>query len=150
MASKEKSIRVWLPPVVNKEYELYDRQFQGFLCPGNFFAKPRGRDFKLTCIPTLLAAPPPKQYSSPTLIPPATQARVAHTNRGEQEKKNIWGAGGGKGLKRKGDERARPALFFPSTSLTLSPPPRPPAPPPRIVKPKKILNSHKCDPPRLD
>ena len=28
MASKEKSIRVWLPPVVNKEYELYDRQFQ--------------------------------------------------------------------------------------------------------------------------
>ena len=30
--------------------------------------------FKLTCIPTLLAAPPPKQYSTPTLIPPATQA----------------------------------------------------------------------------
>ena len=32
------------------------------------------RDFKLTCIPTLLAAPPPKQYSTPTLIPLATQA----------------------------------------------------------------------------
>ena len=30
--------------------------------------------FKLTCIPTLLAAPPPKQYSTSTLIPPATQA----------------------------------------------------------------------------
>ena len=30
--------------------------------------------FKLTCIPTLLAAPPPKQYSTTTLIPPATQA----------------------------------------------------------------------------
>ena len=44
-----------------------------------------GRDFKLTCIPTPVAAEP------------------------------------------KGDERARPALFFPFTSLTLSPP-RPPAP----------------------
>ena len=32
------------------------------------------RDFKLTCIPTLLAAPPPKQYSTPTLMPPATKA----------------------------------------------------------------------------
>ena len=31
-------------------------------------------DFKLTCIPTLLAAPPRKQYSTSTLIPPARQA----------------------------------------------------------------------------
>ena len=31
-------------------------------------------DFKLTCIPTLLAAPPRKQYGTSTLIPPATQA----------------------------------------------------------------------------
>ena len=46
-----------------------------------------GRDFKLSGIPTPVAAEP------------------------------------------KGDERARPALFFPFTSLTLS---LPPAPPPRI------------------
>ena len=32
--------------------------------------------FKLTCIPTLLTAPPPKQYSTPTHIPPATQATL--------------------------------------------------------------------------
>ena len=36
-------------------------------------AKPRG-NFKLTCIPTLLAAPPSKQYSTPTQVPPAAQA----------------------------------------------------------------------------
>ena len=28
--------------------------------------QPGLRDFKLTCIPTLLVAPPPKQYSTPT------------------------------------------------------------------------------------
>ena len=65
MASKEKSIRVWLPPVVNKEYKLYDyfprvvneekdRQFQvhvrvvgvalacvvgGILVPGKLFCQ---------------------------------------------------------------------------------------------------------------
>ena len=65
VASKEKSIRVWLPPVVNKEYELYDyfprvvneekdRQFQvhvrvvgvalacevsGILVPGKLFCE---------------------------------------------------------------------------------------------------------------
>ena len=54
MASKEKSIPVWLPPVVNKEYELYDRQFQvhvrvvgvalacvvgGILVPGKLFCE---------------------------------------------------------------------------------------------------------------
>ena len=33
------------------------------------------RDFKLTCIPTLLAAPLPKQHSTPMLIPPSTQAK---------------------------------------------------------------------------
>ena len=36
-------------------------------------ATPRG-NFKLTCIPTLLAAPPSKQYSTPTQVPPAAQA----------------------------------------------------------------------------
>ena len=36
-------------------------------------AKPRG-NFKLICIPSLLAAPPPKQYSTPTQVPPAAQA----------------------------------------------------------------------------
>lgn len=35
--------------------------------------KPRG-NFKLTCIPTLPSAPPPKQYSTPTQVPPATRA----------------------------------------------------------------------------
>ena len=56
----------------------------GILVPGELFWRrschekwaPRGKiliDFKLTCIPTLLAAPPPKQYSTPTLIPSATQ-----------------------------------------------------------------------------
>ena len=37
-------------------------------------AKPRGI-FKLTCIPTLLAAPLPKQYNTPTQFPPAAQAK---------------------------------------------------------------------------
>ena len=54
-------------------------------CPGHDFlwrpsrhakrvAKPRGI-FKLTCIPTLLAAPLPKQYNTPTQFPPAAQAK---------------------------------------------------------------------------
>ena len=41
---------------------------------GTFFGGEAARDFKLTCIPTLLAARSPKQYSAPTLIPTATQA----------------------------------------------------------------------------
>ena len=32
--------------------------------------------FIMTCITTLLVAPPPKQYNTPTLIPPATHART--------------------------------------------------------------------------
>ena len=55
------------------------------VCPGHDFlwwrsrhakrvAKPRGI-FKLTCIPTLLAAPLPKQYNTPTQFPPAAQAK---------------------------------------------------------------------------
>ena len=54
-------------------------------CPGHDFlwrpsrhakrvAKQRGI-FKLTCIPTLLAAPLPKQYNTPTQFPPAAQAK---------------------------------------------------------------------------
>ena len=41
--------------------------------------KPRG---KLTCIPTLLEAPPPKQYSTPSLIPPATKAKSPQASAG--------------------------------------------------------------------
>ena len=59
----------------------------------NRAAKPRGRDFKLTCIPTLLAAATPKQYSIPTLIPPATQARVAQTEVNKREKTSGRGEG---------------------------------------------------------
>ena len=34
------------------------------------------RDTFLTCIPSLPVAPPPNQHSTPTLMPPATQATI--------------------------------------------------------------------------
>ena len=45
--------------------------------------------FKLTCIPTLLAAPPPKQYSTTTLIPPATQATGIATEKYKNKSNRI-------------------------------------------------------------
>lgn len=50
----------------------------GILVRGVLFsAATRSEQYlKLTCIPTLLAAPLPKKYSTPTLIQPVTQANV--------------------------------------------------------------------------
>ena len=67
------------------------------LVPGKLFYEAARDGIQIDLSPTLLAALLPKQYRSSTLIPPATQARVAHTNRVEQEKKNIGGGGGLKG-----------------------------------------------------
>ena len=56
-------------------------QLVGFWCPGYFLGDDTRRSDRrsrkgkyIDFIPTLLGAPPPKQYSTPPLIPPATQA----------------------------------------------------------------------------
>ena len=66
------SIIIWLARFIASQPIRNSRK------PGcGLFKIPRNcgrRDFKLTCIPTLLATLPPKQYNTPTLILPATQA----------------------------------------------------------------------------